>query len=349
MASRLVWLVCAVLWVGCASDGGENESAESHRVVAQLLDSTSAAVPAPAADSATAFSLGRLGAATRVGELIAVIDMMPPHIKVYDATGRGVAAFLTSGEGPGQMRMPVAIATWDDSTMVVADVTGRFAMWSASGTLIRESAGIPGLPVMAMGRCGDDLIVYGPAADSTATDAPEWVWLRSLKADLTTVGSRGLREAMVPGEVHGVGGKVYGFAVTTDSLISLRHQYGPAPSVRQVRCGDLGQSESLLDLPAAARFPRSMSGATNVAPPKITEPRPAGLAVESGTLVLADLILGDGPATPDSTRFIVMAAGRVDSIVVGGRHQLLGGDDRAVLILESEPRQVVRVVRTAPR
>jgi hypothetical protein len=326
-------------------NAAEEVPPDVRRIAWALTDSANRLIPAGLADTVAGFLVGRLGGATRVGSRLALLDLLPPHIKIFDSTGAGVSSFLTTGDGPGQMRMPVALTTWDDSTIVIADVSGSLAAWNISGRLLREGRGVPGLAIMGMVRCGERLVLYGPSIDSTATGEPTWVWLRELAADLATIELSGLRETMEPGEIHGVGGKVYGISVTSDSLLNLRHQFGPAPRVLQVRCSDLQSGHALLNLPPSVRMPRSSAGGGPVTPPRTTGPRPAGLAAFGDKLVLADLLVASKVENQDSTRFIVIAHGRIDSITVAGRHQLMGSTDEVALVMESDPYPGVRVVR----
>lgn len=326
---------------GRSAPGGAPDDASG--VVARLVDTVSPILPAAAAESDPTLRLGRLGAAVLVDGAVVVLDMLPPHVKVYDSSGTGVRSFLQAGEGPGEMQMPVAITRWDDSSVVVADVSGRLAHWTLDGTLLAEGPGVPGLPVMGMVRCGDELVIYGPTRDTN--NPTNWAWLRAIGADLATVTRSGMSEAAESGEIHGVGGRLYGMHAALDGAITIRHQFGPNPAVVRLTCADLTTVTRLFTLPPSVRMAPPNPGSTVVAPPRVTGPRPAGMTVFGEAVVLASRLVPTDQTDPDSTRFTVIRGTGVDSLDVPGSFSLHGSAAGVALVGSDVPREGLRLVR----
>lgn len=336
-------LLLSISLAGCGVEVPERAPVDAPKIFATLLDTVPPIVPAVSSESDPTVRLGRLGAAVPVAGAVVVLDMLPPHVKVYDSTGTGVRSFLQGGEGPGEMQMPVAITRWDDSSVVVADVSGRLAHWTLDGTLLAEGLGVPGLPVMGMVRCGDELVLYGPTRDTSIPT--NWTWLRAIGADLATVTRSGMSEAAESGEIHGVGGRLYGMHASLDGAITIRHQFGPNPAVVRLACADLTTVTRLLTLPPSVRMAPPSPGSAVVAPPRVTGPRPAGMLVFGEAVVLASRLVPTGETDPDSTRITVFRGTVVDSLDVPGNFTLHGSAAGVALVGSDVPREGLRLVR----
>lgn len=345
--SRCVRVLSSVLvvtfLVGCGTEVQERAPVDAPSIVATLLDTVPPIVPAASSESDPRLRLGRLGAAVLVDGAVVVLDMLPPHVKVYDSSGTGVRSFLQGGGGPGEMQMPVAITRWDDSSVVVADVSGRLAHWTLAGTLLSEGPGVPGLPVMGMVRCGDELVLYGPTRDTSSPT--NWTWLRAIGADLATVTRSGMSEAAESGEIHGVGGRLYGMHAALDGAITIRHQFGSHPAVVRLACPDLTTVTRLFTLPPSVRMAPPSPGSTVVAPPRVASPRPAGMTVFGEAVVLASRLVPTDQTDPDSTRIIVIRGTAVDSLDVPGSFSLHGSAAGVALVGSDVSREGLRLVR----
>lgn len=118
-------------------------------------------------------------AASRTGRL-AVTDFRLGEVVVIDRDGTWLGAWTTSGEGPGEVRRPVAAAWTEGGRLVVFDVTGTRVVWlDDPGEVARERQLDPGLtgPVVARGSvagaavAADGTVFLQPGPDPVAGEA----------------------------------------------------------------------------------------------------------------------------------------------------------------------------------
>lgn len=96
------------------------------------------------------------------GRHVVVLDFVDPYVKVFDGRGRFVRAFLHPGRGPGEARLPFALAVSGDTAIFVGDATGRLMVFGFDGVL-RRAAASTGMSILAAAAgCSDDWVVYGP-------------------------------------------------------------------------------------------------------------------------------------------------------------------------------------------
>ena len=69
----------------------------------------------------------------------AVLEQIPPEIRLFDRSGRFVGRVGTEGDGPGELRSPVGLTALPGDTLLVWDrATRRLSWFSTDGTLERE-------------------------------------------------------------------------------------------------------------------------------------------------------------------------------------------------------------------
>lgn len=90
------------------------------------------------------------------GRHIVVLDFVDPYVKVFDARGRFVRAFLRSGRGPGEARFPFALAVSGDTAILVGDATGRLMVFGFDGVLRRQATSTVNLLAAAAGCTGGE-------------------------------------------------------------------------------------------------------------------------------------------------------------------------------------------------
>lgn len=106
------------------------------------------------------------------GRYVVVLDFVDPYVKVFDGRGRFVRAFLRPGRGPGEARLPTALAVSGDTAILVSDATGRLMVFGFDGVLRHEAMSTTSV-LAATAGCGDDWLVYGPRFGGTTT--PTWL------------------------------------------------------------------------------------------------------------------------------------------------------------------------------
>ena len=114
------------------------------------------------------------------GRFVAVLDLVPPYVRVFDSNGTLQAAFVTKGDGPGEARNPIALTISKDRLLVVQP--GRMSWFTLSGDLVAERSNLPFWPQSAAPGCDDDFLLYGPGRDTDGT----LVSLRSVRSATDT-------------------------------------------------------------------------------------------------------------------------------------------------------------------
>ena len=156
---RSVVAFAAALWMfACAAvdqphDEGPISIASLNPVLVVGLDEQ---------DSLTSFT--RVQDAAFVGEGIAVLDLSPPFLRVFDQSGRLTASLVPEGKGPGEARRPSGVAPFDSGYLVTE--IGRVSHIDASGRLLSSFAA-PGQRVRgAVVSCEDEaLLLTTPVAE----------------------------------------------------------------------------------------------------------------------------------------------------------------------------------------
>jgi hypothetical protein len=108
------------------------------------------------------------------GRHVVILDFVAPYVKVFDGTGRFERAFLHSGSGPGEARFPLALAVSGDTTIFVADASGRLMVFGMDGVLRREATDTRMQVLAATSGCSGDWVLYGPKFGSSAAK-PTWL------------------------------------------------------------------------------------------------------------------------------------------------------------------------------
>ncbi|WP_396214982.1 hypothetical protein [Gemmatimonas sp.] len=221
---------------------------------------------------------------TASGSHLVVLDLVPPHVKVFDRQGLLHAAFLEQGGGPAESKTAVAIAIAGDSGVLVAESGSRFQLFDLEGRL-RGTLRATGIsPLAVLDACGGAWMGYGPhfsggrgewlhALDSApAASGPQWTFADALSADFIAMG------------------RPYGAVRGRDSLF-VWHELGAQRGVLTIPC-----------TPGPARL-RALDARDAPAPPSF-EPTKRALAVKEGarisaglaaprdTVVIARIILG---------------------------------------------------------
>lgn len=101
---RHILILTAVAGSACTSSALDTEPPDRAAIAMSLADTTLPLIPSAATEATPELQLGRLGAAIPMAGHVVVLDMMPPHVKVYDSTGVGVRSFLQVVRDPARCR-----------------------------------------------------------------------------------------------------------------------------------------------------------------------------------------------------------------------------------------------------
>lgn len=109
------------------------------------------------------------------GRLIAVLDMVPPYVRIFDLEGVLQAAFVPNGEGPGEATQPAALAVSHERILLAEP--GRVSWFDLTGSLLADRSDLRFWPQSAARGCDDDFVLYGAGPDP----AGDIVSLRSVR------------------------------------------------------------------------------------------------------------------------------------------------------------------------
>jgi hypothetical protein len=273
----------------------------------------------PDADPKTSLSRVITARMTDDGGHFVVLEGFAPFLKVFRRNGSLRAAFLRSGDGPGEMRTPTALAVSGDTAILVLGGNGRTAVYSLDGALLHEVPAL-GFPGLAAAGCGPDWIVYGPRFQQGGRSA-QWLHRVRFRADGALSVTSAFPDTAVTSRL--AGGLAYGGVSTPEPGVLFRHTLGRKPGVLAWPCGN---PEPHL-LPASGPGPEGSSAAAPGAVVMSADPGAralAGLAAVAGGYATADLIFGNGTGN-DRTEFILVRGGRSSSVQVQGSYMLWDG------------------------
>lgn len=98
-----------------------------------------------------------------------VVDGAPPHIRIFDLSGRSVRAFGRVGDGPGEFRFPIHLHVWPDSQFEVFDAQhSRLTRFNATGVQQgTRTIGLGQFPVLTSSIRNPDIFVVASTIRDT--------------------------------------------------------------------------------------------------------------------------------------------------------------------------------------
>jgi hypothetical protein len=275
-----VWSACLSVFIACGNDTDINDR-QLNGILADSINYVAAIGRVPPSDPS-----GELGViqGARIdvnSKLVAVVDAVSPHLKIFDLNGHYIKGLISTGRGPGEVELPIGPAVSNQDIVVVDARLKRLIMRNANNATVIEATLKNVIPLAATFACGD-IVVYGPsqALGQTAD------WLRRFRVQegkLTQIWS-GFQDT-VPVSVSL--GKPQGLIVH-DSIIVIRHDRPTESSIQYWRCSDVA---------ALSKIAETKLGEI-VAPPDDRTPGkelrrviPAGIALVGRYLLTADLRL----------------------------------------------------------
>lgn len=328
---RVLPLLAAALLAAC---GGANTGTQADRLFA---DPARHRMDTGARDDARReATLGIVTAArlSESGRYVVVLDFVDPYVKVFDGRGRFVRSFLRPGRGPGEARLPTALAVSGDTAILVSDATGRLMVFGFDGVLRHEGTGTMSV-LAATAGCGDDWLVYGPRFGG-GTTTPTWLHRVRLGDNGTLRSEDGFPDRQTADRLpHGV---AYGL-VSDGQRRLLWHTLGAETRLAAWSCGEA--------------MPRLGAGVASTAETGIrTEPTPGGIQVAIGPgararggmaavrggVVVAELVTGKEPGSVTTHLVLRRDDGTRRSAVIPGSYIL--ADSRpgvGILVSTSEP------------
>lgn len=109
---------------------------------------------------------------------VVVLSGDAPFVRVYAPNGKQLAAFVRRGSGPGEARVPTALAVSSGEVVLVVD-GNRLLTFTLNGTYLAETRSEV-LPVDATRNpCGTGWLLYGPESGTMRSRA----WLTQAEAD----------------------------------------------------------------------------------------------------------------------------------------------------------------------
>lgn len=251
-------------------------------------------------------TLGRIVAArlTDGGAHVVVLDFVAPYVKVFDSRGRFVRAFVQPGSGPGEARLPTALGTSGDSSILLTDATGRISIFGLRGEL-RVQLPDPGFAVLsAAGVCGADWMIYGPRF--TGGGPPTWVHRVRIGMNGITAATHARADSLASPIIPN--GVAYGLVNGRDGAV-LWHTLGAERTLLEWRCGEPApRSTYRVRAGDAVRATRKGTGVTmSLRPGSRTL---AGIAVIDGAVMVGEHVIGRN-AEDSHTEFSLIRDGHV--------------------------------------
>jgi hypothetical protein len=314
-ALRWTWTLLAISLAACGGEGGF----ETDDRATALFRSPEQHLVRAGMGGDTAGVIGIILGARIVGagDAVAVLDGVPPHVKVYGRDGRLRAAFLGRGGGPRETPYPSALAPAGDSAVLVSDVSGRVALFSLDGTLLSETRVLGVAVLAAADACGDGWILYGPRTG--AAGAVGWLHrVRLAAADsfsVERVYADSIRSGLLPV------GVTYGLALDGDTLV-VRHGFGSHSRLVRWGCGSetprVSEVEGVGTIPA--RGPDERGRGFSAFVHRNDDPIAAGMAVTRSGVWMADVFYGR--EREGVTRLSRPEVGGRETVNVAGVYQL---------------------------
>lgn len=288
-------------------------------------------------DTSRAATLGIVAAArvTASGNHIVILDVVPPFVKVFTRTGALRGAFLERGPGPGELRVPAALATAGDTALLVADITGRLSVLDFNGRVLAQATNSAFHTLAAGWMCGG-WVLYGPHFDLNGTS--HWLHRTTFQgnSELRTVSL--FRDSSHPDMLPV--GRPYGLAIRGADLL-LRHDLGTPPTLVNWTCSD---TTALVIERLGSEFvrnafaERSILNKVRAFTLRSGARTSAGLAFVGDDVLLADVVLDPSLEGGGYTVFQLLTGDRVARAGVPGMYLLR--DSRPgveVLLSTAEP------------
>jgi hypothetical protein len=276
------------------------------------------------------------------GRAIAVLDAVPPHVKVLDREGRLRSAFLTRGGGPNETRFPSSLAASGDTAVLVSDISGRVRLFRLDGALLSESR-VQGLAILsAVEACSGRWIVYGPRQERDGRIG----WLHELRlAGRDSLVVQGVYADSARSRLLPVG-VTYGLVSNGQDLLA-RHGFGAYSRLLSFRCGTSRAGSVALDgyatVPDDEPTPRG-KGLFSFGHRK-DDDAVAGLAITRTGPLLADIRwdTGEGKGATE----LALLAQRPRKILVEGKYHIRDSRRGDILFSTNDPVPHVFVVSEA--
>ena len=181
LAHLALVLLLTLLVGGCERGGAPGVLETPHQPLDGLLP---AELVIGLGDATDSIFFARISDAAFVGrEHIAVLDEVPPYLRVFDKNGRLVGNYLEKGGGPGEARRPYALAANDEGEMIVLHEGGATLLSVDRGFLGRVTL-TEFIPQDVGFGCGG-WVFYGAGRWRGASG--ERAWARVVSIDSTEV------------------------------------------------------------------------------------------------------------------------------------------------------------------
>ena len=268
------------------------------------------------------------------GRYVVVLDVIEPYVKIFDHSGRFVRSFGRKGEGPGELPHPTALAVDGDTSVLVADATGRVIAFDLTGHLLDETQEPRTVPLAATSACGD-WVIYGPRFGTRQLSAT-WLHRVRLPRGDTAAQADALPDSgtidMLP---FGVG---YGMVADAKRLV-IWHTFGDDDELLSWPCAAVQPSliyrRSEAYNPGGSRTRTPRGTRVEVGPGSRTR---GGIAAVPGGVVIAEQVIGRR-ADELRTELMLVANGRTTQrIAVPGDFVLRDSRDGVgVLVSSNDP------------
>lgn len=269
------------------------------------------------------------------GRHVVVLDFVDPYVKVFDGRGRFVRAFLRAGRGPGEARLPFALAVSGDTAILVSDATGRLMVFGFDGAL-RRTATSTGMSILAAAAgCADDWLVYGPRFVGGG-GAPTWLHRIRLGNDGALRSEDAFPDRQTADRLpHGV---AYGL-VSDGRRTLVWHTLGAEDRLASWTCGETAPRVGAGVASESGRGVRAhpTSGDVRIEIGPGSRAR-GGMAAVPGGVVVAEQVMGGAPGAVTTQLVLRRDDGTRRTAAVSGAYFL--ADSRpgvGILVSTSEP------------
>lgn len=106
---------------------------------------------------------------TQWGDRLAVLDLAPPHLRVFDRNGRQLWTAGTSGEGPGEFGNPYRIVAVDSQRLFVLDVQNARVTEIYSDRSVGRMMALPGQAIGVDFFVDGDTLVIASSGEPPGT------------------------------------------------------------------------------------------------------------------------------------------------------------------------------------
>jgi hypothetical protein len=328
----------------CAASQPADPPPRTEGLAGLLADRTALALVLGLEDDSTqAFSRVVDATFSRDGRHIIVLNRHAPFVRVFRRDGSLRAMFVGEGDGPGESRLPYAVAPGRNDQILVVD--GGLKLLTLDGNLLAERRHLPIQVVEVLKGCDDEWLVYGPSPlTSTKASSRAWIhrlWLRP--PDVVRV---------EPIYWDSTSSLTVGFGaqqtlVQADSSFILLHRYSTTPALLKWNCADLS--------------PKPMTEGRQLLRPKrelrpltldLSEPFPGGIAIADAGLLWLETVtlLPSGSTNPEQawseTWFTLLTPDSLFRAAVAGNYRIRDTwHDEEVVLTRSDPFETVVIVR----